>query len=62
MAQNYAHVHNVGGRGPAHVKFNRTQTTGRPVNSALCVVLALELNPAYFLAFLWPPTVAGPFE
>ena len=55
--KNYVHEHNVGGRGLAHVKFDRARvdfknrlgtTTGQPVNSALCLLLAIELIPAYF--------------
>ena len=27
VSQKYAHAHNVGGRGPVHVRFDRTHTT-----------------------------------
>ena len=62
--KNDTYAHNIGGRGPTHVKFDRTQnrpTRQRPLDSAQYVSLALELIPAYFylLAFA---TVAGPFE
>ena len=61
----YAHAHNVGGRGPAHVKLLYA-TSGRRVNSALCVrVASARAYPRVFLAFVgfcWPPIVAGSFE
>ena len=62
--KNYAHVYNVGGRGPVHVKFDRMQN--RLTTGQFCAVRVASARayPCVFLllAFRWPPTVARPFE
>ena len=48
--ENYAHAHNIGGRGPAHVKFDRRdRTTGQ-----FCAlrVAGARAYPRIFLAFV----------